>query len=79
MHLGLQNKVVVREVPLSKKSISDTDVYILDLGLELYQVHCKSISDFVPITEFIFQYNGAKANKDEKFKAGGYVSKIKVS
>ncbi|XP_003388924.1 PREDICTED: gelsolin-like protein 2 [Amphimedon queenslandica] len=51
--------VVVKERPLSKHSLNSGDVFILDLGLTLYQ------------------WNGRTCNKDEKFKAGQYVSQIR--
>ncbi|XP_022092737.1 gelsolin-like protein 2 [Acanthaster planci] len=34
---GTKKSVQMREVPLSRKSLDSTDVFILDLGLELYQ------------------------------------------
>lgn len=43
-----------------KKSLLDSsDVFILDLGLKIYQ------------------YNGATANKDEKYKAVQYLQDLK--
>ena len=34
---GTRKSVTVREVPLSKSRLTSNDVFILDLGLELYQ------------------------------------------
>ena len=35
---GLKKKIAVKEVFLSRKSLDTTDVFILDLGLTIYQV-----------------------------------------
>ena len=35
---GDKKRVTIRERPLTKKSLDSSDVYILDLGLEIYQV-----------------------------------------
>jgi gelsolin len=51
MHVcGEKKHIVVSEIPLCRSRVSTDDVYILDLGLTLYQ------------------WNGAKCNKDERFK-----------
>lgn len=34
----VQKKIVVKEVTFNKKSLDSSDVFILDLGLEIYQV-----------------------------------------
>ena len=39
---GDKKKVQIRERPLTKKSLDSSDVYILDLGLEVYQVDVMS-------------------------------------
>ena len=36
--LSMQKKIVVKERPYCKKSLDSSDVFILDLGLEIYQV-----------------------------------------
>lgn len=36
--LLMQKKIVVKEKPFCKKSLDSSDVFILDLGLEIYQV-----------------------------------------
>ena len=38
----LQKRVEVKERPLSKKSLDSSDVFILDLGLEVYQWNGKT-------------------------------------
>ncbi|KAI8920598.1 hypothetical protein BC831DRAFT_478305 [Entophlyctis helioformis] len=48
---GAKNTLVVREVPLSFKSMNSGDVFIADAGLKIYQ------------------WNGAKANGQEKHRA----------
>ena len=40
---GVKRKIAVKEVPLSRKSLDSSDVFILDLGLTIYQV-CITIS-----------------------------------
>ena len=35
---GDKKKVQIRERPLTKKSLDSSDVFLLDLGLEVYQV-----------------------------------------
>lgn len=35
---GVKKKISVKEVPFSKKSLDSSDVFILDLGLTIYQV-----------------------------------------
>ncbi|XP_064604444.1 gelsolin-like protein 1 [Liolophura sinensis] len=57
--VGERKSVVVKEIGTKKENINECDVFILDLGLR------------------IFQYNGEKANKDEKFKAMQYLQKLK--
>ena len=39
---GDKKKVQIRERPLSKKSLDSSDVFLLDLGLEIYQVYCSN-------------------------------------
>lgn len=39
---GLKKNITVREVPLNKHSLDSSDVFILDLGLELYQWNGKT-------------------------------------
>ncbi len=41
---GDKKGVTLKEVPLCKLSIDSSDVFILDLGLEVYQVYIRSIS-----------------------------------
>jgi len=36
----MQKGIEVKEMPLFKKSIDSSDVFILDLGLEVFQVGC---------------------------------------
>lgn len=36
--MSYQKKVQIKERPLSKKSLNSSDVFILDLGLEIFQV-----------------------------------------
>jgi gelsolin len=40
--LFTQKRITVKEVPLSKKSLDSSDVYILDLGLEIFQWNGKT-------------------------------------
>ena len=35
----LQNKVQVKEVKFKKDYLNDEDVFLIDLGLQIYQVH----------------------------------------
>ena len=56
---GDKHGVRVEERPLNKHCLDSSDVFILDLGLQLYQ------------------WNGKAGNKDEKFKAAGYIQEIK--
>ncbi|XP_041379050.1 gelsolin-like protein 1 [Gigantopelta aegis] len=60
-HRDNKHNVVVRERPLSKHCLNSSSVFVLDLGLEIYQ------------------WNGQTCNKDEKFKAGHYLSSLKGS
>ena len=60
MTYHLQHGVRVEERPLNKHCLDSSDVFILDLGLQLYQ------------------WNGKTGNKDEKFKAAGYIQGIKA-
>ena len=36
---GVKKNVTVKEVPLNKHCLDSSDVFILDLGLTIYQVH----------------------------------------
>lgn len=36
--LSLQNNVSFKEVKLTKKYLNDDDVFLIDLGLKIYQV-----------------------------------------
>jgi gelsolin len=56
---GSKKKVIVTEVPAVRGTLDSDDVFILDLGLEVYQ------------------WNGKKCNKDEKFKAVQYLQTLK--
>lgn len=40
--VAIQKKIVIKERPFCKKSLDSSDVFILDLGLEIYQV-CSGI------------------------------------
>ena len=44
---GIKKKINVKQVPLSRKSLDSTDVFILDLGLTIYQVNI--VTEFIPI------------------------------
>jgi gelsolin len=56
---GLKQYITVKEVPLARSRVKSDDVYILDLGMLLYQ------------------WNGNKSNKDERFKAMQYLENLK--
>lgn len=53
-----QKNLCVRQVPLSSRLLDPGDVFILDLGLMIYQ------------------WNGVKSSKDERFKALDYIVKL---
>ena len=36
---GLKKNITVKEVPLNKHCLDNSDVFILDLGLKIYQVN----------------------------------------
>jgi len=60
LHVEKRNKeVIVKEIPMKKGNLTSEDVFIIDLGLEIYQ------------------WNGSKSNKDEKFKATQYIKELK--
>ncbi|ESN97697.1 hypothetical protein HELRODRAFT_85143, partial [Helobdella robusta] len=56
---GFKQHVTVREVALHPNRVVTGDVFILDLGLKLYQ------------------WNGRKSSKDERFKANQYLNNLK--
>jgi len=56
---GDKKNVVVKEVPRARSRVKSDDVYILDLGLVIYQ------------------FNGNKSSKDERFKAMQYLENLK--
>ncbi|KAL4219351.1 hypothetical protein ACF0H5_021931 [Mactra antiquata] len=56
---GDRKHVEVKEIPRCRDLLDSSDVYILDLGLKIYQ------------------WNGKSSNKDERFRAAGYVHSIK--
>ncbi|XP_060590433.1 gelsolin-like protein 1, partial [Ruditapes philippinarum] len=56
---GNRKHIEVTEVPRCLELIDSSDVYILDLGLKIYQ------------------WNGKNSNKDERFRAAGYINEIK--
>lgn len=57
--VGERKKINVLEIPMKKGNINSDDVFIFDLGLQIYQL------------------NGEKANKDEKFRATQYVQQVR--
>lgn len=77
-----KQKIELYERPLSKKSLDNTDVFILDLGEKIYQVvNCifvYALSFTICYCCLTLKWNGDKANKDERFKAALYLSKLKV-
>ena len=54
-----QKGVLIKEVPFCKRSIDETDVFILDLGLDLYLVSivclyvCVCVCVYLSITDII--------------------------
>ncbi|XP_053380634.1 gelsolin-like protein 2 [Mercenaria mercenaria] len=56
---GDRKHVEVTEIARCLDMVDSSDVYILDLGLKIYQ------------------WNGRNSNKDERFRAAGYVNEIK--
>ena len=50
-------------------------MFILDLGLKIYQV--RYLEPGKCLYNWILQWNGKTANKDERFKALQYVQKLK--
>ncbi len=51
---GDKKSVTLKEVPLCKSSIDSSDVFILDLGLEVYQVRINCCGDLGPFILEIF-------------------------
>lgn len=56
---GEKNKVQVKEVKFKKDYLNDEDVFLIDLGLQIYQ------------------WNGDRSNKNERFEGGKYANKLR--
>lgn len=56
---GDRRKTTIKEVKFKKDNLNDVDVFLIDLGLQ------------------IFQWNGEKSSKEERWAAGGEVSKLR--
>ncbi|KAM7426649.1 hypothetical protein ABFA07_022098 [Porites harrisoni] len=56
---GEKNKVTVKEVKFKKEYLNDEDVFLIDLGLQ------------------IFQWNGDRSNKNERFEGGKYCNALR--
>lgn len=75
MHVsGVKKNISVKEVPANKKSLDSGDVFILDLGLSIYQVNSMLVATSGILS---LQWNGKTCNKDEKYKAVQYIQQLK--
>ena len=68
---GVRKKIEVKQVPLSRKSLDSSDVFILDLGLTLYQVFTFMIFIICYCTGF--RTGGGKVEISPPPKGWGYL------
>ena len=75
--LLVQKNISVREVPLNKHSLDSSDVFILDLGLELYQWNGKTANkdERLKAAQYVQQLkvgmNGSKEGEGERERGRG--------
>lgn len=64
----MQKNITVREVPLNKHSLDSSDVFILDLGLEIYQWNGKTANkdEKFKATQYIQQMKVGVKEKGRK-------------
>ncbi|CAC5410343.1 GSN [Mytilus coruscus] len=70
---GTRKHVEIREVPRNKDRLDSGDVYILDLGLQIYQWNGSGSNkdERMKVGLQIYQWNGSGSNNDERMKWNG--------